>query len=330
MTSNILCSLSEFEEQAKEIGVSLRAVQLVRGESMVRFGFRLMGHAILASYEASHRLALEWQTRPHSINFSIRTGQAGVQIEGRERAHPSILMYVEPGISSWAGPLLPSPSVPSPNPAFHVSLPFEGARILGLNDRVLQRGWLEVPLSEVKARAFSNWVSNVAFDPTQDAHLLQDEIYSWLQGMLHPALELAPPVQTPTHYTWIVHAIGNLLDADPTRSWLVTELAGSLRISVRTLQRAFRHIYGVSITLYLRNRRLERARQKLLEGGIAVHRAAHENGFNHVPRFSQQYRLLFGVYPSETLLQVEQALCHSEMRDAERDSSRGRKRKALP
>ena len=70
----------------------------------------------------------------------------------------------------------------------------------------------------------------------------------------------------------------------------------------RTLHQHFRDFKGVSPMAYLRNVRLDRAREALLQadGEARITDIAMESGFNHLGRFSIQYRERFGESPSET------------------------------
>jgi len=117
--------------------------------------------------------------------------------------------------------------------------------------------------------------------------------------MLGPALG-QPKWESPSHYTRLVRLVNQLAEVDGRTPRSVVSIAKKLGVSVRTMQRAFHSVFGVGVTLYLRNRRLQRARKLLTTGQLCVRRAAFETGFHHASRFSQQYRALFGEYPSET------------------------------
>ncbi len=102
----------------------------------------------------------------------------------------------------------------------------------------------------------------------------------------------------------IVREVEARLDADPTSLPSMPALCAHLRISRRTLERAFHDLLGVSPAHHLRVRSLNAVREALLqcqpEPGI-VTRIAIDNGFWHFGRFSQSYRALFGERPIDTL-----------------------------
>jgi AraC-like DNA-binding protein len=84
----------------------------------------------------------------------------------------------------------------------------------------------------------------------------------------------------------------------------LADLCVAAGVSARTLQYAFRDLYGMSPIQYFKVRRLHRARRALKSAvpeRSAVKRAALESGLTDLGRFSVEYRALFGQSPSATL-----------------------------
>lgn len=85
----------------------------------------------------------------------------------------------------------------------------------------------------------------------------------------------------------------------------VHDIAEAARLSPRGLQSAFRSQTGVTPMAYLRQVRLQRARNALLAADPAerdsVAVIARAAGFGHLSRFAAAYRALHGEYPHETL-----------------------------
>ena len=102
----------------------------------------------------------------------------------------------------------------------------------------------------------------------------------------------------------------DLLEADPARAWTVGEIASACGVGRRTLQRQFRHFVGQMPMEFLRDLRLDRARQELLRasGRASVTDIAAHCGFNHVGRFAAQYRERYGETPSATLCRNQSVL----------------------
>lgn len=83
----------------------------------------------------------------------------------------------------------------------------------------------------------------------------------------------------------------------------VGDIAEACRVSVRTLQLAFRSAINISPRQALTSIRVERARMLLQRRATqtTVTSAAHEVGFNHVGRFAHVYCVIYGEHPSDTL-----------------------------
>lgn len=85
---------------------------------------------------------------------------------------------------------------------------------------------------------------------------------------------------------------------------VISELAVSIGVSVRTLERAFAVVCGISPSRYILARRLNAAYRDLLKGKPGrdtVTETAHNSGLNHLGRFSVQYREWFDESPITTL-----------------------------
>jgi transcriptional regulator GlxA family with amidase domain len=84
----------------------------------------------------------------------------------------------------------------------------------------------------------------------------------------------------------------------------LTDLATLTGMSVRSIQAGFRRWRGCTPMEFLRARRFEHARQRLLgragNPASSVTLVAMECGFGHLGRFSIDYRARFGESPKET------------------------------
>jgi AraC family ethanolamine operon transcriptional activator len=99
------------------------------------------------------------------------------------------------------------------------------------------------------------------------------------------------------------------------REFIEAHLGGALRmemlcrhtgVSKRTLETAFREVTGNSPLQFIKARRLNVARHKLLTAHpqeISVKEAALTSGFWHLGHFSRDYFAQFGELPSMTLTQ---------------------------
>ena len=85
----------------------------------------------------------------------------------------------------------------------------------------------------------------------------------------------------------------------------IAMLAATLRVSIRTLEKAFISATGLPPKKYLLHRRLNRAREALVaaepQGRDTVTSVALGLGFTELGRFAVRYRQFFGESPSQTL-----------------------------
>jgi len=83
-------------------------------------------------------------------------------------------------------------------------------------------------------------------------------------------------------------------------------LSDDLEIGRHHLNRCFKEHFGVSVHEFVHLFRLHQARNSLLvqTTDVSVTDVAYSCGFNHLGRFSTEYRQLFGETPRQTLCQV--------------------------
>lgn len=125
-------------------------------------------------------------------------------------------------------------------------------------------------------------------------------------GMLVEAPSIPAPPDKLRSARRIVLETEALLNDGRTSIPAVSSLCSALRISRRTMERAFQDMMGMSPARYLRVRALNAVREQLIQchpvpGTIT--RVAIEHGFWHLGRFSTSYRRLFGERPIETFRQ---------------------------
>ncbi|MCY1251301.1 Exoenzyme S synthesis regulatory protein ExsA [compost metagenome] len=95
------------------------------------------------------------------------------------------------------------------------------------------------------------------------------------------------------------------IDEDPATPYTLGDLTAIAGVSARQLQYAFNDNIGVSPLVYLRNARLDRARDLLLSCRMPVSEVALRSGFNHLGKFARYYRERFGETPSATRSGIE-------------------------
>lgn len=127
---------------------------------------------------------------------------------------------------------------------------------------------------------------------------------SLLLSQPHSYSEKLTAVRLRTASGCIVRAVDEYIEAYPELPHTPADLAVQANCSVRALQKAFKINAGQTPMLYLRERRLRWAREKLTEaqpGAITVAAIAASCGFTHLGRFAKEYKKRFGEAPSATL-----------------------------
>lgn len=126
-------------------------------------------------------------------------------------------------------------------------------------------------------------------------------IYTLVTGQPHDhAAALAAPATSaePRH----VRVVAEYLEAHAAEAVTLADLPTVAGVSVRSIHAGFRTHRGCTPMEFLRQRRLELARTRLLASpGGTVTEIALACGFEHLGRFSAAYRARFGESPAETL-----------------------------
>jgi len=98
-----------------------------------------------------------------------------------------------------------------------------------------------------------------------------------------------------------VRKAAEYLEAHAEQPITVADVARAVGVSVRTLQASFRKHRGTSPMTFLRDRRLDLARRRLVTAPWpSITDIALACGFDHLGRFSHLYRQRFGESPSTT------------------------------
>ena len=101
----------------------------------------------------------------------------------------------------------------------------------------------------------------------------------------------------------LVSEVESYIDAENGRPVHISELCSALKVSRRTLHRAFVDTLNMGPVAYLRRRRLSAIQTALKRGDratIPIADIAFEYGFADPGRFAAYYRSLFGESPSQT------------------------------
>jgi AraC-like DNA-binding protein len=168
----------------------------------------------------------------------------------------------------------------------------------------------EIDITAGPGAALARLLTFVAGETRQPASALAAPLvaHNLVEAVLHHML-----LSLPHNHTVRLHAPSQpaeprylrlaeeFLDANVDRPVSSAELAAHVGVGVRALQLAFRRYRNSSPRRFVRDRRLELARRRLIAGsGATVADVALASGFEHLGRFSVEYRARFGESPSET------------------------------
>ena len=128
---------------------------------------------------------------------------------------------------------------------------------------------------------------------------------SILEGFLVSLMNALPPETRRSFYTGarLVSEAEDYVDAAGQRPVHISELSGALRVSRRSLNRAFNDTLGMGPVAYLRRRRLSAIHSILRRcdpATVSIGDVAFEHGFPESGRFAAYYHAHFGEMPSET------------------------------
>jgi AraC-like DNA-binding protein len=143
----------------------------------------------------------------------------------------------------------------------------------------------------------------LAAEPLAARHLERLLLAGLLLGQPHNYSEAITATRPAAAPTAVRRAI-ELLESHPDREWSTSLLASEVFVSPRSLQGGFRRELGLPPMSYLRNVRLRRVHEELVEaapGSVSVGAVASRWGFVHMGRFAASYRTKFGAAPSTTL-----------------------------
>ena len=88
------------------------------------------------------------------------------------------------------------------------------------------------------------------------------------------------------------------LDACLDSVHTLADIALQLNMSVSTLQRQFKKIYGLNVSVYIKQRRLEAAKKSLLVNELSIGEVAYNAGYNHSSNFINAFKKSFNITPA--------------------------------
>lgn len=107
----------------------------------------------------------------------------------------------------------------------------------------------------------------------------------------HPESQLTTLIENNSSLVEQVNAVITFSNTLP-------EIAEQLNISVSTLQRNFKRYYGVTISDYITDKRLETAKKLLILNELSIGEVAYEVGYKHSSNFINAFKKKFAITPA--------------------------------
>lgn len=95
-----------------------------------------------------------------------------------------------------------------------------------------------------------------------------------------------------------MHRAQQILD-ESRRAPTLEELGRKVGVNRNKLAIGFKHVFGMTVGTYHRERRLSLAYDMLKEPGMTIARAADEAGYRDAGSFSKAFKVRFGILPSD-------------------------------
>ena len=116
-------------------------------------------------------------------------------------------------------------------------------------------------------------------------------------GLIGGAATGGAPHALHPHDLQRLRRVRDLLESDGPGPASLVDVAREAGMSLRSLQRKFRKVYGVPPAAHLAASRLERARRLLERDGLSVAQAAHSVGYGDAANFATAFKRRFGLSP---------------------------------
>lgn len=133
---------------------------------------------------------------------------------------------------------------------------------------------------------------------------LRAEVLDAIGSLIGRYLEVGGDQQVWHHRRPVAMRAAEYMRANLGEAMTLGEICAAARASERTVEYAFRDVFGVGAKRYLKILRLNAVRRQLLRlapEAIVIQDLAQDAGFWHMGHFSADYRGLFDKSPSDTL-----------------------------
>ncbi|MEM5326131.1 helix-turn-helix domain-containing protein [Paraburkholderia sp. JHI2823] len=121
------------------------------------------------------------------------------------------------------------------------------------------------------------------------------------------------------HTDTLVARAQQQMEATLERGFRLSDLAASLAVSERTLNRRFKEALGLAPLTYLQNLRIEVAKRLLETRPIALEAVSQQVGYGDISTFRQLFKRKTGLSPSEYQMRFSRAAARDRKAESGRD-----------
>lgn len=139
-------------------------------------------------------------------------------------------------------------------------------------------------------------------DTTRERLLIEAKTLEWLALILdQPAFSPCRAVipQNNSREEIALAAAARILEERLAEDHSIAEISRAVHLNEFKLKRGFKQRYGTTLFGYLRQKRMEAAREKLQQGGHSIIEVANAVGYSNPSHFARAFKEAFGVNPSQ-------------------------------
>ncbi len=125
-----------------------------------------------------------------------------------------------------------------------------------------------------------------------------------LHGMIEEIIDVSCPSEdefdgdrAPDSSVSTVNEIHSLITSELSRRYTVDELASRFHINQTTLKATFKTVFGKPIATYMKEYRVNRAKELLIRTDMAISDIAYSVGYENPSKFSQAFKSVTGMLP---------------------------------
>ena len=158
--------------------------------------------------------------------------------------------------------------------------------------RLFTNDMLILPLTREQVAEFAPLLDLLEERPMDQKRLLLLCILSQMEKLLEQGVQ---PVTTDAHHTYIFDVIEAIQLA--REQYTVAQLSEKFHVSAGKLKKDFREITGVSVAVFCRRVRLQKAQALLDTTNLELNQIAEKCGFSDESYFIESFRKAYGITP---------------------------------